>query len=69
MQSSTNMKGLINRCFNVGSFIAMVYRENINLGVPQYKKWGHITYLYRVQGSKYIKYNSPHISEHHCQFF
>ena len=67
-----NIKGLINRCFNVGSFIAMVRRENINLGVPQYKKcwkWGHITYSYRVQGSKYIKYNGPHISEHHCQFF
>jgi len=72
MQSSTNIKGLINRCFNVGSFIVIVCRANRNLGVSQYKKcwkWGHITYSYRVQRSKYIKYNSPHMSKHHCQFF
>ena len=33
MQSGTNTRGLINRCINIGSFIAIVYRANMNLGV------------------------------------
>ena len=32
-QSDTITKGLINRCINIGSFIAIVYRANMNLGV------------------------------------
>ena len=33
-QSSTKAKGLINRCFNVGSFIATIRGTNANPGVP-----------------------------------
>ena len=38
-QSGTNVKDLINRCFNIGSFIAMVCRVNMNPSVPQCKKY------------------------------
>jgi len=37
MQSESKVKGLINRCFNVGSFIAIVQEANINLDILQYK--------------------------------
>jgi len=36
-QNSSNMKKIINRCFNVGSFIAIVHGANMNLGVLQCK--------------------------------
>ena len=36
-QSSIKAKGLINRCFNVGSFIATIHGTNMNLGVLQCK--------------------------------
>ena len=68
IQSSSNAKMLINRCFNVGNYIATIWGANINPGVPQCKncwKWGHATFSYRIQGAKCIKYNGPHKSEHH----
>jgi len=37
IQSSSKAKYLINRCFNVGRFIATIREANMNLGVPQYK--------------------------------
>ena len=36
-QSGFNLKKIINRCFNVGSFIAMVQEVNMNLEVLQCK--------------------------------
>ena len=36
-QSSTKAKSLINRIFNIGSFIATICGANINPRVPQYK--------------------------------
>jgi len=36
-QSGTKAKDLINRCFNVGSFITTIRGANANLGVPQCK--------------------------------
>jgi len=39
MQNSSNMKKIINRCFNVRSFIAIVHSTNMNPGVPQYKNY------------------------------
>jgi len=71
VQSGQNAKLLINRCFNVGNYIATIRRANMNPGVPQCKncwKWGHSTFLYRVQGAKCIKCNGPHKSEHHREF-
>ena len=37
MQSSSREKSLINRCFNIGSYIMMIQGANINPGVPQCK--------------------------------
>jgi len=31
------MRGLMNRCFNVGSYIAAIRGVNINLGISQCK--------------------------------
>jgi len=62
---------LINRCFNVGQYIVTIRGANMNPGVLQYKncwKWGHTTFLYRVQESKCIKCNGPHKSENHHEF-
>ena len=70
-QSGTKAKDLINRCFNVRSFIATIRGANANPGVPQCKncwRWGHSTFSCRIQGSKCIKYNSPHKSENHREF-
>ena len=62
---------LINRCFNVGNYIATIWGANMNLGIPQCKncwKWGHLTFSCRVQGTKCVKCNGPHKSEHHHEF-
>jgi len=71
VQSGSNTKMLINRCFNVGSFIATIWGANMNPGVPQCKncwKWGHSTFSCRIQGAKCVKCNGPHKSEHHREF-
>ena len=71
VQSGSNAKMLINRCFNVGSYIATIRGANMNLGIPQCKncwKWGHATFSCRIQGSKCVKCNGPHKSEHHQEF-
>jgi len=50
-QSSINTRGLINRCFNVGSFIATVWGMNMNLSVSQckkYWKWDYSTHSCKV---------------------
>jgi len=36
-QSGVKAKSLINRCFNMGSYIATIYNTNMNLEVLQYK--------------------------------
>ena len=70
-QSKSKAKGLINRRFNIGSFIATIHRANMNLGVPQYKncwKWGHFAGIYRIQRAKCVKCNSPYQTIHHYEF-
>jgi len=70
-QNSNNAKKIINRCFNIESVIAMVRGTNMNSGVPQCKncwKWGHLAGVCYIQGSKCIKCNGPHMTEHHCEF-
>ena len=37
VQSGLNTKMLINRCFNVGNYIATIRRANMNPGIPQCK--------------------------------
>ena len=71
VQSGKNAKMLINRCFNVGNFIATIRGANMNPGVPLCKncwKWGHATLSCRIQGAKCVKCNGLHKSEHHREF-
>ena len=71
IQSGSNAKMLINRCFNVGWYIATIRSANMNPGIPQCKncwKWGHVTFSCRIQGSKCIKCNGSHKSKNHCKF-
>jgi len=71
VQSGTNAKMLINRCFNVGKYITTIRGANMNPGVPQCKncwKWGHTTFSCRIQGSKCVKCNGPHKLENHREF-
>ena len=71
VQSGKNAKLLINRCFNVGNYIATIRGASMNPGVPQYKncwKWGHSTFSCRIQGAKCVKCNGPHKLEHHREF-
>jgi len=71
VQSSKNAKMLINRCFNVGNYIATIRGANMNPNVPLCKncwKWGHATMLCRIQGARCVKCNGPHKSEHHREF-
>jgi len=70
-QTGSNAKKIINRWFNVGSYIVTVHGTNMNLGVPQcknYWKWGHIADVCHIQGAKCVRCNSLHLSEHHCHF-
>ena len=49
----------------------MIIDVNMNLGVPQCKncwKWGHTTFSYRIQDSRYMKCNKPYKSKHYCHF-
>ena len=51
VQSGQNVKMLINRCFNVGNYIAMIRGANMNPGVLQCKncwKWGHSMFSCRI---------------------
>jgi len=71
VQSGKNAKMLINRCFNVGNFIATIRGANMNSGVPQCKncwKWGHTTFSCKIQEARCVKCNGPHKSEHHREF-
>ena len=71
VQSGSNAKMLINRCFNVRNYITTICGANMNPGVLQCKncwKWGHAMFLCRIQGARYIKCNGLHKSEHHWEF-
>ena len=70
-QSGSLAKTLINRCFNVSSYITTIRGMNMNPGVLQcknYWKWGHTTFTCRFQGSRYIKCNGLHKVEYYCHF-
>ena len=71
IQSGKNAKMLINRCFNVGNYIATIRGANMNPSVPLCKncwKWGYAIMLCRIQGARCVKCNGPHKSEHHREF-
>jgi len=51
VQSGQNAKLLINRCFNVGNYIATIRGANMNPRVSQCKncwKWGHFTFSCQI---------------------
>jgi len=67
-QSSSCVKNIINRRFNIGQFIVTVCRTNMNPGVPQCKncwKWGHLTLSCRSHISRCAKCYGAHDTEHH----
>ena len=71
IQSDSNTKMPINKCFNVRNYIMTICGTNMNPSVPQCKncwKWGHATFSCRIQGARYVKCNGPHKSEHHREF-
>ena len=71
VQSSNKVKGLINKCFNVRSYIVTIRGINMNPSIPQCKncwKWNHITFSCRIQEAICIKYNGSHKYKHHQRF-
>ena len=72
VQSGSKAKTLINRCFNVGRYIATIQGANMNPGIPKCKncwKWGYAMFLCKIQRSKCVKCNGPHKSENHREFW
>ena len=70
-QNGSNTKKIINRCFNVGSFIATVHGANMNLGILQCKncwKWGHMAGVCCIQEAKCVKCNRSYLTAYHCHF-
>ena len=67
-QSSSSAKNIINRCFNIGQYIATIQGTNTNLGVPQCKncwKWGHSTLSCCSHVSRCTKCYGAHSTKHH----
>ena len=56
---------------NISSFITTVRSANMNPGILQYKncwKWGHMVGVCYIQGSKCVRCNGPHLTEHYHHF-
>ena len=67
-QSGANAKCLINRSFNIGTYIATVWGTSINPGIPQcknYWRWEHTMFACCAHGSKCPKCNRLHKLKHH----
>ena len=67
-QSVQKAKNLINRCFNIGSYIVTIHDANMIPSALQCKncwKWDYTTFACQIQELKYIKYNGSYKSEHH----
>ena len=70
-QNRSNSKKIINRRFNIRSYIATICKANMKLRVPQCKncwKWGHIAGICRTQGAKCVKCNGSHLTTHYHHF-
>ena len=70
-QSGFMAKKLINHYFNIGSFVVTIRGANMNPSVSQYKncwKWGYTIFAFHLQGTRCLKYNSPHKTKHHYHF-
>ena len=70
-QNGSNARKIINRCFNMGSFIATVWGANMNPGVLQCKncwKWRYMAGVCCIQEAKCVKCNRHHLTINHCHF-
>ena len=70
-QSDAKAKDLINRYFNMCSYITTIHGTNMNLGISQCKncwKWDHTIFSCCVHRAKCIKYNGSYKTEHHHHF-
>ena len=70
-QNGSNTRKVINRRFNVRNIIATVRGANMNPGILQCKncwKWGHLTGICHIQGSKCAKCNGLHCTNNHQKF-
>ena len=70
-QSRSKVKCLINRRFNVGSFIITICGANMSPDILQCKncwKQGYSTDVCKIQDAKCVKYSSPYQTIHHCEF-
>ena len=71
IQSKSKAKCLINKCFNIESFIVTIQRANIKFSIFQYKncqKQGYINFAYQFQGSQCIKCNNSYKTKYYCYF-
>ncbi len=71
IQSRSKAKSPINWCFNIRSYITTVREANMNPEVSRYKncwKQEHTNFVYKIQGSKCVKYNGSYKSKHYCHF-
>ena len=71
VQNGNKVKKLINKYFNIGSYIATIRNVNMNPGRFQCKncwKLSHMTFSCRSQGAKCVKYNGPYKSKYHWHF-
>ena len=71
IQNGSNVMKIINKCFNVESYIAIVCRANMSPGVSHCKncwKWGHMAGVCYIQGAKCTKCNGSHLTSHYCYF-
>ena len=67
-QSSSAVKNIINRHFNIGCYIATIQGTNTNPGIPQCKncwKWDHSTLSCCSHISRYAKYYGAHTTEYY----
>ena len=67
-QNGLNAKMLINRCFNISSYITTIKATSINSGIFQYKnywKYEHTTFTCYIHSTKYPKCNRLYKLENH----
>ena len=69
-QSGAKTKCLINRYFNISSYIAIVRGANMNPNISSIKIAGSedTTFAYHAQSSRCVKYNELYKVEHHRHF-
>lgn len=69
VQSSTKAKSLINRCFNIGNYIATVRGANMNSGISvRIARSGDTTFVCHAQKLRCVKCNGLYKVKHYRYF-